>query len=237
MGRDYDFKKVIQWFAERADCIIVLFDAHKLDISDELRNVLNTLRPHQDKVKVLLNKADQVNSQQLMRVYGALMWQLGKVLNTPEVCRVYVGSFWDQPLVNTENAALLAREKEDLMNELSDLPRNAALRRINELVKRTRSVKVHAYIIHYLRKQMPYTFGKKEKQQRLIGRLENEFVQCARRYNLPLGDFPNLDEFRTNLLQIKDISKFQKLDKSLVKEMDRVRPLSSSAERRLARSI
>mmetsp|Transcript_5589 Transcript_5589/g.12853 ORF Transcript_5589/g.12853 Transcript_5589/m.12853 type:complete len:312 (-) Transcript_5589:122-1057(-) len=222
MGRDYDFKKVIQWFAERADCIIVLFDAHKLDISDELRNVLNTLRPHQDKVKVLLNKADQVNSQQLMRVYGALMWQLGKVLNTPEVCRVYVGSFWDQPLVNTENAALLAREKEDLMNELSDLPRNAALRRINELVKRTRSVKVHAYIIHYLRKQMPYTFGKKEKQQRLIGRLENEFVQCARRYNLPLGDFPNLDEFRTNLLQIKDISKFQKLDKSLVKEMDRV---------------
>lgn len=79
MGRDYDFKKVIQWFAERADCIIVLFDAHKLDISDELRNVLNTLRPHQDKVKVLLNKADQVNSQQLMRVYGALMWQLGKV--------------------------------------------------------------------------------------------------------------------------------------------------------------
>ena len=83
MGRDYDFKKVIQWFAERADCIIVLFDAHKLDISDELRNVLNTLRPHQDKVKVLLNKADQVNSQQLMRVYGALMWQLGKVRLRP----------------------------------------------------------------------------------------------------------------------------------------------------------
>lgn len=76
-----------------------------------------------------------------------------------------------------------------------------------------------------------------EKQQRLIGRLENEFVQCARRYNLPLGDFPNLEEFRTNLLQIKDISKFQKLDKSLVKEMDRVRLLGPSAERRLARPL
>ena len=44
------------------------------------------------------------------------------------------------------------------------LPENAVVRRINELVKRARSVKVHAYIIHYLRKQMPYMMGKQEKQ-------------------------------------------------------------------------
>lgn len=38
-----------------------------------------------------------------MRVYGALMWSLGKVINTPEVVRVYLGSFWGKPLRNTEN--------------------------------------------------------------------------------------------------------------------------------------
>ncbi len=48
---------------------------------------------------------------------------------------------------------LLEREKEDLLDELRGLPNNAVIRRINELVKRARSVKVHSYIIHYLRKQ------------------------------------------------------------------------------------
>lgn len=56
------------------------------------------------------------------------------------------------------------REKQDLLEELRLLPENAVVRRINELVKRARSVKVHAYIIHYLRKQMPYVMGKQDKQ-------------------------------------------------------------------------
>jgi len=42
---------VVKWFAERADLIIIMFDAHKLDISDELKGVLDTLKPHQDKIR------------------------------------------------------------------------------------------------------------------------------------------------------------------------------------------
>ena len=47
--------------------------------------VIGTLKGHDDKVRVVLNKADQVDMQQLMRVYGALMWSLGKVFRSPEV--------------------------------------------------------------------------------------------------------------------------------------------------------
>ena len=50
--------------------------------------MISTLRGHDDKVRVILNKADQVDQQQLMRVYGALMWSLGKVFKSPEVCKV-----------------------------------------------------------------------------------------------------------------------------------------------------
>lgn len=116
----------------------------------------------------------------------------------------------------------MEKEKIDLLDEMSSLPQNAVMRRINELVKRARSVKVHAHIIHYLKKQMPYILGKSEKQKKLLDRLDKEFLACARRYNLPIGDFPNVEHYRQMLQEIKDISMFKKLDKSLVKEMDKV---------------
>jgi len=74
-GRNYDYEGVMKWFAERADLIVIIFDAHKLDISDELKRVIELMKPHSDKVRILLNKADMIDAQQLMRVYGALMWR------------------------------------------------------------------------------------------------------------------------------------------------------------------
>ena len=142
LDRGYDFDKVMEWLTEKASMIILLFDAHKLDISDEFRRVIESMHGHDEKIRIVLNKADMVTHQQLMRVYGALMWSLGKILNTPEVTRVYVGSFWDKPLHFDTNKQLFELEEQDLFKEIQGLPSSFALTCLNSVIKRAKMAKV-----------------------------------------------------------------------------------------------
>jgi EH domain-containing protein 1 len=54
-------------------------------------------------------------------------------MSSPEVTRVYVGSFWQEPLRSMDNAALFEDEERDLMKDLAILPRQSAVRKINEV--------------------------------------------------------------------------------------------------------
>ncbi|XP_046669544.1 EH domain-containing protein 3 isoform X5 [Homalodisca vitripennis] len=221
VDRGYDFTGVLEWFAERVDRIILLFDAHKLDISDEFRRSIEALRGHDDKIRIVLNKADMVDHQQLMRVYGALMWSLGKVLQTPEVARVYIGSFWDQPLRYDVNRRLFEDEEQDLFKDMQSLPRNAALRKLNDLIKRARLAKVHAYIISSLRKEMPSMFGKDGKKKDLIKNLGAIYEQIQREHQISPGDFPELKRMQEGL-QHQDFTKFQLIKPRLLEVVDKM---------------
>ncbi|EZG56067.1 putative EH-domain protein [Gregarina niphandrodes] len=209
--RGYDFEGVIKWFAERVDLVLLFFDAHKLDISDEFRRCILALKGFESKVCILLNKADSVNAHHLMRVYGALMWSLGKVMAAPEVPRIYIGSFWDQPLTNNEVYKLFEQETDDLFKLIYSLPARSAARKIDDFLKRVRRCYTHCILIDHMRRQIPI-LGKSAKQKEMLDHLEEICQHLATRYQIPASDFPSPQFLRSKLNDSHSLNRFPKMD-------------------------
>jgi GTPase SAR1 family protein len=221
--REYDFAQVAKWFADRSDLILLLFDAHKLDISDELKEVVETIRPHNDdKIRCILNKADGVERQELVRVYGSLMWNMGKLFNSPEVVRVYTGSYWDKPFCNRDFTDMFEEDERLLIRELINLPSTSTERKVNNLVKRIRLVKVHICILGYLRRQMPRWFGKSHARVKLMLELDQVFQRVRTQYVLSTGDMPDVEEFRKCLEDFDDFTVFPIPDQKTLQELDQM---------------
>lgn len=80
---------VARCLARRVDKVVVMFDATKMVLCDEMRRLLEVFADYDEKLLFVLNKSDSLKYQQLIRVYGALMWSLSKVK--------YSNSFWGSP--------------------------------------------------------------------------------------------------------------------------------------------
>ena len=75
-NRGYDYDAVVQWWVQHADRILLLFDAHKLDMSDEFKAIVNMLGEHAGKAR---RRAAPRNSSRRARFCGA---QFGAILPT-----------------------------------------------------------------------------------------------------------------------------------------------------------
>ncbi|CAL5360758.1 unnamed protein product [Camellia sinensis] len=188
--RSYDFTGVTSWFAAKCDLILLLFDPHKLDISDEFKRVISSLRGHDDKIRVVLNKSDQVDTQQS----DEGIWSIDVV-----TC-----SFNEKPVneavAGPTGKELFEKEQDDLLSDLKGIPKKACDRRINEFMKRARAAKIHAYIIGHLKKEMPAMMGKARAQQKLIDNLEDEFAK--------LEYFPSRSLLLVECMPVKNATNF-----------------------------
>ncbi|KAH8066566.1 hypothetical protein JL722_1013 [Aureococcus anophagefferens] len=216
VNRSYDFASVSRWFAERSELVLLLFDAHKLDISDEFRDIIAGLKGLEGRVRCVLNKADTVDNERLVRVYGALMFNVGKILQTPEVVRVFVGSFWDEPLVHAEYEKVFRKDRaaliRALIDEIEGLVRSTAARKVDDLVRRGRLALVHVRLCQHLRDTYAPGFLRrlvvpgtaKRAKKRALDDLDVVFASVLRNYGdeLSAGDFPSQAEFRAGLRNV-----------------------------------
>jgi GTPase Era involved in 16S rRNA processing len=91
MDRGYDFENVCRWYGERADVILLFFDPDKPGTTGETLQVLtNSLIGLDHKLHIILNKADQFRKiHDFARAYGALCWNLSKVIQRKDLPRIY----------------------------------------------------------------------------------------------------------------------------------------------------
>lgn len=226
IGRDYDFAEVSAWMAKRADLVFLTFDAHKLDISDEFQEVMEVLRPYADKVRCVLNKADQIDATNLVRVYGALLWNVGKVLQTPEIAKVFVSSFWNEEYRYKAHEELFDQDKQAVQKELAGLPRTALLRKIDMLAKRVSAVKTHLLIMSHLRSKMTGLMNMVRSEdtikKNVCELLPDLLAEAQRMYELSPGDMPKLEDLKAKIMKFDGLSKLRPLDKKDTERLQQI---------------
>ncbi|XP_068962679.1 sarcalumenin [Petaurus breviceps papuanus] len=145
--RGYPFNDVCQWFIDRADLIFVVFDPTKLDVGLELEMLFRQLKGRESQIRIILNKADNLATQMLMRVYGALFWSLAPLINVTEPPRVYVSSFWPQDYKPDTHRELFLKEEISLLEDLNQVIENRMENKIAFIRQHAIRVRIHALLV------------------------------------------------------------------------------------------
>lgn len=196
-SRRYDYVKVCRWFVERSDLVFFLFDPTKLDAGIELKMLFkHAVKGFENRVRIVMNKADMVGPQELMRVYGSLFWNLSNLINTTEPPRVYVSSFWDQPYRPGTNHQLFTDEKCDLLYDLTEVvPLQSLDKRVTNVLRRAQDVLIHMLVVAHLAQSMPSFFGKDKAKAAALAKLPETYLDLAAKYKLSANDFPPPEDY------------------------------------------
>lgn len=143
----YPFNDVCQWFIDRADLIFVVFDPTKLDVGLELEMLFRQLKGRESQIRIILNKADNLVTQDLMRVYGALFWSLAPLINVTEPPRVYVSSFWPYDYAPDTSRELFKREEISLLEDLNQVIENRMENKIAFIRQHGIRVRIHGLLV------------------------------------------------------------------------------------------
>lgn len=153
--RGYDFLKVVRWFAQRADVILLFFDPDNPGTTGETLKILKeALQDLDHKLELIMNKVDRFsNHRDFARCYGALCWNLARAiprLDLPHINIMYLKGH------DTPENHLPLKDFDDAREEVFAKVRNAPAKRVDNIVTQiyeyARALRVHARVIEQARR-------------------------------------------------------------------------------------
>lgn len=149
-GRGFDFAGAVRWFAERADVVLVFFDPEKPGTTGETLQVfMRSLQGMDHKLLIVLNKMDRFESlADFARAYGALCWNLGKVIPRKDLPHIFTTFI---PVDGAVPSKLPTQDfvgaREDLVKEIKRAPARRVDNLVTQLEEHGQRLLVHAKVI------------------------------------------------------------------------------------------
>ena len=118
----------------------MVYDYTKLDIGPEAEALLDQLKGRESqvsankkkiwemngtknflfKVRIILNKADEITANELFKIQNNLVWNVSPHMATLEPPRLYAGSFWSHPYKDGAPKELLQNQEASLLRDIRD---------------------------------------------------------------------------------------------------------------------
>ena len=69
-------------------------------------------------VRLILNKADEITAEELLKIQSSLVWNVSPLMASMEPPTMYAGSFWSRPYKAGAPKKLLKAQEISLLNDI-----------------------------------------------------------------------------------------------------------------------
>lgn len=219
VSREFPFNDACQWFIDRADIIFLTYDPSKLDVGPETEAILDQLKGREYQTRIVLNKADQVHPEELLRVQSALIWNISPMMSSQQPPVLYTVSLWSIPFEENTPVRLLQAQEKALLQDLAQAIDHRIENKIASARRFAVRVRNHAKMVdcylttYYNHKTL---FGNKKK-------ISGEIVEHPQNYHIYEGlstltnisryDLPDPEVYR-DFFKLNPLYEFKKLSET-----------------------
>uniref|UniRef100_A0A5S6QAZ7 EH domain-containing protein n=1 Tax=Trichuris muris TaxID=70415 RepID=A0A5S6QAZ7_TRIMR len=189
--RPFKYDLVMHYLAEKADIVFLVVDTVRLDLSDEVKQALSVLKSFEEKLTMILNKADSCNIIALEHVRGGLAWSLSRQMKGNIVPRMYTCSLWDRPLRCPDHREQLERDMREISKRVRALTYMVHERRLKDLARRASQLRVFAIIANELNSKYSRVRWKKLKRRDARRLFKRIYPKLVTRHQLGKSDLPS----------------------------------------------